>query len=145
MFFPKFGMARAIRAWLERSGHGSSEKIIFIPKKIFFMSKKTFFEKKKWIFYFFIKIQFFAYKPCFNPINRPWDPSRSIDLVKIYIWVDLELHRTYLGPIYPLGTQGTQGGPPWTNGPLRTHGPYGPWALWTLGPWAPWYGMACSC
>merc|ERR1711886_8670 len=77
------------------------------------------------------------YKPPFNPINRPWDLSRSIDLVKIYILVDLELHRTYLGPIYPQGTQGTQGGPPWTHGPLWTHGPYGPWALWTLGPMDP--------
>ena len=75
------------------------------------------------------------YKPPFNPINRPWDLSRSIDLEEIYILVDLELHRAYLRPIH---AQGTQGGPPWTHGPLWTHGPYGPWALWTLGPWAPW-------
>ena len=84
---------------------------------------------------FFIYIWFFTYKPPFKAINRPWDPSRSIELEEIYILVDLELHRTYLGPIYP---QGTQGGPPWT------HGPMDPWALWTWvpreprgGPWGP--------
>ena len=36
------------------------------------------------------------YKPPFNPINRPWDLSRSIDLEEIYILVDLELHGAYL-------------------------------------------------
>ena len=35
------------------------------------------------------------YKAYFNPINRPRDLSRSIDLVKIYILVDLELHSSY--------------------------------------------------
>ena len=36
------------------------------------------------------------YKPPFNPINRPWDLSRSIDLEEIYILVDLELRGAYL-------------------------------------------------
>ena len=36
------------------------------------------------------------YKPPFNPINRPWDPSRSIELEEIYILVDLELRGAYL-------------------------------------------------
>ena len=31
------------------------------------------------------------YKPPFNPINRPWDPSRSIELEKIFM---IELSRT---------------------------------------------------
>ena len=88
--------------------------------------------KKKSIFHKQIDVfQYFAYKPLCNPINRPWDLSRSIELEEIYILVDLELHRAYLRPIH---AQGTQGGPPWTHGPLWTHGPYGPWALWTLGP-----------
>ena len=33
-----------------------------------------------------------------NLINRPWDPSRSIELEEIYILVDLELHSAYLMP-----------------------------------------------
>ena len=40
------------------------------------------------------------YKPPFNPINRPWDLSRSIELGLIYIFVDLELHSAYLIPIH---------------------------------------------
>ena len=43
------------------------------------------------------------YKPPFNPINRPWDPSRSIELEEIYILVDLELHGAYLRPIHAQG------------------------------------------
>ena len=38
------------------------------------------------------------YKPPFNPINRPWDPSRSIELEEIYILVDLELHNIWRHP-----------------------------------------------
>ena len=38
---------------------------------------------------------YFSYKLPLDPINRPWDLSRSIDLVKIYILVDLELHSSY--------------------------------------------------
>ena len=103
-------------------------------------------KKKNRLFIKMIFFQYFAYKPPFKPINRPWDLSRSIELEKIYILVDLELHSAYLRPIH---AQGTQGGPPWTHGPLWTHGllwthgPYGPWALWTWvpreprgGPWA---------
>ena len=40
------------------------------------------------------------YKPPFNPINRPWDLSRSIELGQIYFFVDLELHSAYLIPIH---------------------------------------------
>ena len=50
------------------------------------------------------------YKPPFNPINRPRDLSSSIDLVEIYILVDLELHSAYLMPIHAK-TRGPQGRP----------------------------------
>ena len=50
------------------------------------------------------------YKAHFNPINRPRDLSRSIDLVEIYILVDLELHSAYLMPIHAK-TRGPQGRP----------------------------------
>ena len=55
---------------------------------------------------FFIFYDFFhlgpldPYKPPFNPINRPWDPARSIELDEIYIFVDLELHSAYLIAIH---------------------------------------------
>ena len=41
-----------------------------------------------------------SYKPPREPRIRPWDLSRSIDRVKIYILVDLELHSAYLMPIH---------------------------------------------
>ena len=76
------------------------------------------------------------YKPPFNPINRPWDLSRSIELEEIYILVDLELHRTYLGPRVglhgPMGPYGPMGpmdpgpyGPGWPGNPGGAHGPMG--------------------
>ena len=55
---------------------------------------------------YFVFLQFFhlgpldPYKLLFNPINRPWDLSRSIELGLIYIFVDLELHSAYLIPIH---------------------------------------------
>ena len=55
---------------------------------------------KKSIFWIFHLGPLDPYKPPFNPINRPWDLSRSIELGQIYIFVDLELHSAYLIPIH---------------------------------------------
>ena len=48
-------------------------------------------DRKKKCRFFIIKngcFQYYAYKPPFNAINRPWDPSRSIELEKIFM-IDL--------------------------------------------------------
>ena len=51
------------------------------------------------------------HEPPFNPINQPWDPSRSIELEEIYILVDLEFHSVYLMAIHAK-----------TRGPMVTPG-----------------------
>ena len=33
------------------------------------------------------------YKPPFNPINRPWDPSRSIELEKSFVMMVLRAYQ----------------------------------------------------
>ena len=58
------------------------------------------FEKDNKVFCDLSSWTFRPLQTTFNPINRPWDLSRSIELGQIYIFVVLELHSAYLIPIH---------------------------------------------